>query len=85
MFLQEEYIAIFFSLQINKLKIETETMNYYGCLEFNFWNDEKYYFEMFLWKMIVTFFSFLTNKVDPNGEKMDCIVYTFVNNQNCFF
>lgn len=57
-------------------------MNYYGCLEFNFWNDEKYYFETFLWKMIVTFFSFLTNKVDPNGEKMDCIVYTFVIKNN---
>lgn len=47
-------------------------MNYYGCLEFNFWNDEKYYFETFLWKMIVAFFFFLMiNKVDPNGEKMD--------------
>lgn len=65
-------VAIFFSLQINKRKIQMGTMNYYGCLEFNFWNDEKYYFETFLWKMIVTFFFFLMiNKVDPNGEKMD--------------
>lgn len=51
-------VAIFFSLQINKRKIQMGTMNYYGCLEFNFWNDEKYYFETFLWKMIVTFFFF---------------------------
>lgn len=58
MFLQEEYIAIFFSLQINKLKIERGTMNYYGCLEFNFWNDEKYYFETFFMEDDRYFFFF---------------------------
>lgn len=51
-------LLFFFSLQINKLKIERGTMNYYGCLEFNFWNDEKYYFETFFMEDDRYFFFF---------------------------
>lgn len=63
-FMEDRCYFFFLCRLINERwsKIQMGTMNYYRCLEFNFWNDEKYYFETFLWKMIVTFFFFFEDQ-----------------------